>query len=224
VAGRDGKADQSSDLGETAWFEVRSGDKSVPRGAWEHTALPPFARVLEDHVAFVWRAMDGFYEEAERIIGHAADSYHRIDIRQSARHVEVSSHGAWRLKTDRAVVLYESGFAPRWYVPRGDVANGMLTPVPRETFCPFKGICSYYDVGSAHQAAWAYLQPYREVDRIDGYVSFEPDKLEVTIDGQRLEPEPGQYVIPHGPDRSLTTDEARAGKLPESVRPIGASA
>ncbi len=207
------------------WFEVRGGDRSAPRGAWEHTALPPSARVLENHVAFAWHAMDSFYEEAERIriIGHAADPYHRIDIRQSARHVAVSSDGAQLVETDRAIVLYESGFAPRWYVPRGDMAHGLLTSVQRKTFCPFKGICSYYDVGDAPQAAWAYLQPYREVNRIDGFVSFEPDKLEVTIDGQRLEPEPGQHVVPHGPERNLTTDEAGAGALTESLRPTSVS-
>lgn len=212
------------DLGEMTWFEVKGGDRSVPRGAWEHTALPPFARVLEDHVAFAWHAMDGFYEEAERIVGHAADFYHRIDIRRSARHVAVSSHGTQLAETDRAIVLYESGFAPRWYVPRSDIAEGLLTPVQRETFCPYKGICSYYDAGETHRAAWAYLQPYREVNRIDGYVSFEPDKVDVTIDGQRLEPEPGQHVVAHGPDRSLATDEAGTEALPESLRPIGASA
>jgi hypothetical protein len=46
----------------------------------------------------------------------------------------------------------------------------------------------------------------------------------VTIDDQRLEPEPGQHVVAHGPDRSLATDEAGTEALPESLRPIGASA
>jgi hypothetical protein len=31
--------------------------------------------------------MDAFYEEDERILGHAADSYHRIDIRQASRNL-----------------------------------------------------------------------------------------------------------------------------------------
>ena len=205
-----GRRTDHPDLGETTWFEVRGGDKTAPRGAWEHTGLAPFAQVLENHVAFAWVAMDGFYEEDERIVGHAADAYHRIDIRQSARHLAVSSHGSLLAETDRAIVLYESGFAPRWYVPRVDIADALLTPIERTTFCPYKGICSYYDVEGVHQAAWAYLQPSREVERIDGYVSFEPDKLEVTIDGQRLEPAPGQHVVAHGPDRNLTTDEVGA--------------
>src|SRR5262245_14242266 len=56
------------DLGETKWFDVVGGD---------------------GHVAFAWRAMDAFYEEDERILGHAADPYHRIDIRRSSRHLVV---------------------------------------------------------------------------------------------------------------------------------------
>ena len=41
-------------------------------------------------------------------------------------------------------------------------------------------------------------------------MSFEPDKIEVHLDGTRLQPEPGQTVIPHGIDRDLTTDEVGA--------------
>lgn len=208
-----GRRTDHPDLGETSWFEVRGGDKAVRRGAWEHTALAPHAQLLTDRVAFAWTAMDGFYEEAERILGHAADPYHRIDIRPSARHLSVLRHGVPLIETERALVLYESGFAPRWYVPRADVPGGLLTPIRHTTFCPYKGVCHYFDVEDVGQAAWAYPDPFREVDQIDGYVSFEPDKLEVHIDGRRLEPAPGQHVVAHGPDRNLGADEvvARAG-------------
>ena len=53
------------------------------RGAWQHVALPEHAAILDGKVALAWRAMDAFYEEDERILGHAADPYHRIDIRHS---------------------------------------------------------------------------------------------------------------------------------------------
>ena len=33
--------------------------------------------------------MDAFYEEDERIVGHAADAYHRIDIRRTSRELIV---------------------------------------------------------------------------------------------------------------------------------------
>jgi uncharacterized protein (DUF427 family) len=77
------------DLGPTAWYAVEVGERRADRAAWEHTALPGYAKMLGDRVAFGWRAMDGFYEEDEQIVGHAADAYHRIDIRRTSRHLIV---------------------------------------------------------------------------------------------------------------------------------------
>lgn len=130
-----------AELGSTAWYAVRRGDHEAPRGAWEHVALPGFADVLADAVAFAWHAMDAVYEEDERILGHAADPYHRIDIRQ--------------------------------------------------TFCPYKGLCSYYDIGDATRAAWSYRDAYTEVGRIGDLISFEPDKVTITIDREQLHAVPG---------------------------------
>src|SRR2546425_854723 len=79
-------------------------------------------------VAFAWRAMDAFYEEDERIVGHAADSYHRIDIRQASRHLVVRHGDRVIADSGRPLVLYESGFAPRWYLPGGDVDQAALAP------------------------------------------------------------------------------------------------
>ena len=152
--------------------------------------------------------MDAFYEEEERILGHAADAYHRIDIRRTARHLTV--HAGERVVADTAqpLVLFESGFAARWYVPREDVLAEALVPVQRQTFCPYKGLCSYYDVDGVSRAGWSYREPYREVDRIGDHISFAPDKVTATIDGRPLGAEPGQHVVSHGPDRDLTPDEA----------------
>jgi uncharacterized protein (DUF427 family) len=195
------------DLGRTSWFAVHSGDQVVQRAAWQHTDLPAHASELQSRVAFAWRAMDAFYEEDERILGHAADPYHRIDIRQTSRHLEVR-HGEHVIAdTTQALVLYESGFAPRWYVPRADVNESVLTLAKNETFCPYKGICSYYDIGETRSAAWGYPDAYPEVDRIAGCVSFEPDIVTVHLDGKQLHLEPGQSVTPHGPDRELTVRE-----------------
>jgi uncharacterized protein (DUF427 family) len=196
------------DLGPTAWYTARAGEQSKPRAAWQHTGLPDHASVLKGRVAFAWRAMDAYYEEDERIVGHAADAYHRIDIRQTSRHLVVRHGGRVVADTNRPLALYESGFAPRWYVPRDDVDDAALTPAVGQTFCPYKGVCSYFDNQDTRRAAWSYQEPYPEVRRIAGLVSFEPDKVEVSLDGARLRLEPGQSVVPHGIDRDLTLDEA----------------
>jgi len=151
--------------------------------------------------------MDAFYEEDERIVGHAADNYHRIDIRQASRNLVVRHRDRVIADTTRPLVLYESGFAPRWYVLRADIDESALTPEKRQTFCPYKGLCSYYAIGDARLAAWSYPDAYPEVGRISNLVSFEPDIVAVHLDGIQLHLEPGQTVIPHGPDRNLTTAE-----------------
>ncbi len=110
------------DLGLTSWYTVRSGEHRRPRAAWQHTELPGYASDLKGRIAFAWRAMDAFYEEDERIVGHAADAYHRIDIRQTSRHLVVRHGDQVIAETTRPLALYESGFAPRWYVPRAAVA------------------------------------------------------------------------------------------------------
>ncbi|HYU69587.1 MAG TPA: DUF427 domain-containing protein, partial [Burkholderiales bacterium] len=168
------------------------------------TELPAHANELQARVAFAWPAMDAFYEEEERIVGHAADSYHRIDIRQTSRHLLVRCGERLVADSTRPLVLYESGFAPRWYVPRADIEESLLTPVEGQTFCPYKGLASYYDIGDARRAAWSYENAWTEVARISGLVSFEPDKVTVNLDGAQLTLEPGQGVISHGVDRDLT--------------------
>ena len=208
VLGESGRTTRHRDLGDTAWFTVTAGGRTAERAAWQHIALPGHADELTDRVAFAWRAMDAFYEEDERIVGHAADAYHRNDIRATSRHLVVREGERVIADTHRPVVLYESGFAPRWYVPREDIDESALTPVEGQTFCPYKGLASYYDVGErAGAAAWSYVDAWPEVARLRGLVSFEPDKIEVYLDGKRLELAPGQAVIAHGLDRGLDTDE-----------------
>jgi uncharacterized protein (DUF427 family) len=202
------------DLGLASWYTVRAGDKSAARGAWQHIDLPAYAGELQGRIAFAWPAMDAFYEEDERILGHAADSYHRIDIRQSSRRLVVRHADRIVADAKRPIVLYESGFAPRWYVRRADIDESALTPVEHQTFCPYKGLCSYYDIGDARLAAWSYRDAYSQVGRISDLVSFEPEIVSAQLDGTQLRLEPGQTVIPHGPDRDLDVPLAFPAQQP----------
>ncbi|MFC4029861.1 DUF427 domain-containing protein [Streptomyces polygonati] len=195
------------DLGDTSWYTARQGEQQRNRAAWQHIDLPDHAAELEGRVAFAWRAMDGFYEEDQRILGHAADAYHRIDIRPTSRELEVRAGDRVVARSSHPTVLYESGFAPRWYVPRDDVDRSALTPVETRTFCPYKGLASYYDIGDAAKAAWSYPDAYPEVAAVSGMVSFEPYMVAVLLDGKRLDMEPGQGVVSHGIDRGLEADE-----------------
>lgn len=203
----DGHVTNHAELGVVTWFSARTAERDVKRAAWEFTSLPEHAAALAGRVAFAWRSMDAFYEEDERIVGHAADFYHRIDIRSTSRHLVVRDGERVIADTRAPLALYESGFAPRWYVARSDVDEAALQPLDAQTFCPYKGLASYYAIGGHQRAAWSYIDAWTEVERVRNHVSFEPDKVDVSLDGVQLEPEPGQAVIAHGVDRGLDAGE-----------------
>ncbi len=198
---------QHPDLGETSWFTVSVGDREAKHAAWQHTSLPEHAAVLNGLIAFAWRAMDAFYEEDDRIVGHAADFYHRIDIRNTSRHLVVRDGDRVIADSHRPLALYESGFAPRWYVPRDDIDQSALQAIEGQTFCPYKGLASYYQIGDRKRAAWAYVNAWPEVGQVSNLVSFEPDKVDVFLDDEQLHLAPGQTVVAHGVDRGLDPDE-----------------
>jgi len=54
-------------------------------------------------------------------------------------------------------------------------------------------------------------------------VSFEPDIVSVQLDGTQLHLEPGQAVMPHGPDRGLTVSEMLPPQTAMSEHPAAES-
>jgi hypothetical protein len=72
---------------------------------------------------------------------------------------------------------------------------------------PVQGLADYYDIGPSKRAAWSSLQAWPEVARVSGFVSFEPDIVDVYLDGKKMALERGQTVTPHGVDRGLDPDE-----------------
>ena len=48
---------------------------------------------------------------------------------------------------------------PRWYVPRADIDEAALTLAKNQTFCPYKGVCTYYDIDDLRHAAWSIPRP-----------------------------------------------------------------
>jgi uncharacterized protein (DUF427 family) len=83
-------------------------------------------------------------------------TYHRIDIRRGSRRLVVRGGDQVVADARSPLVFCECGFAPRWYVPRAEVVDDALHPVEGQTFCPYRGLASYSDVGDARSAAWSY--------------------------------------------------------------------
>ena len=78
-------------------------------------------------------------------------------------------------RSDSALLLSESGYAPVVYFPPGDVRTELLVPSDSSTRCPFKGTAAYWatSVGSrATDVAWYYPKVFDEVTKIEGYIAF----------------------------------------------------
>ena len=137
--------------------------------------------------------------------GHAAvdpgmSSGHKITITPADAHIEVRVGGQKLADSRRAVVLAETGLAPRYYLPREDVRTDLLQPTSTESTCPFKGQAAYWSAevgGEVHpDIVWSYESPIPEADGIAGLMCFWTERgAELTVDGAPAEG--SSAVSPH---------------------------
>ena len=135
------KVTHHKDLGETTWYAVHAGDRTRPNAppgsSPRHPSAPPSCK---GRIAFAWRAMDAFYEEDERILGHAADPYHRIDIRNTSRPLEVRLGDTVVARSEHDPSCSTNPDLPRAGTsPRADIDETRLRPRPRTDLLPLQG-------------------------------------------------------------------------------------
>ncbi len=110
---------------------------------------------------------------------------HTISISPSAAHVEVRLDGEVLAASDQALRLDETGLPPRYYIPKDDVRMDLLESTSFHTTCPFKGEASYWSAtvgGTRHDGVvWGYETPIAGAEAIGGYLSFYPDRTEISI-------------------------------------------
>ena len=117
-------------------------------------------------------------------------SGHTVAISASDVHVEVRLVGELLADSSRVMRLDETGLPARYYLPKDDVRMELLQPTSFHTACPFKGEASYWSAeigGQRHDGiVWAYESPIPAAAEIAGLMCFYPDRVEVTVDGERL--------------------------------------
>ncbi len=156
------------------------------------------ARVFDDDAGDVRRTgavrvgSADWFEEDEPIYGHPRNPYARVDALRSHRHVTVELDGVTLADTHSPVLLFETGLPTRYYIDRTDVAFEHLEPSDTQTLCPYKGVTSGYwsvRVGDTVHAdlAWTYDTPLPAVAPIANMVAFYNEKVDITVDGVRLD-------------------------------------
>jgi uncharacterized protein (DUF427 family) len=112
---------------------------------------------------------------------------HPITIKRNPNRVVVSADGLVIADTVNALTLREAGYPAVQYIPREDVHMELLEPSDHQTYCPYKGDCSYFSIANGDErlvnAVWSYEMPFAAVSSIKGYLAFYPDRFDFFEDG-----------------------------------------
>jgi uncharacterized protein (DUF427 family) len=165
--------------------DLRAGAQNRP-GAGFYPSDPDLA----GYVVLDFGAFDAWYEEDEPNVGHPRDPFHRIDVLPSSRHVRVELDGHVLAESSRPALLLETMLPARYYLPRDDI-RAELTPSDTRTWCAYKGQACYWSAAVGDRVvpdiAWTYEQPLHDAARVRGLIAFFTERLDVIVDGERLE-------------------------------------
>jgi uncharacterized protein (DUF427 family) len=118
------------------------------------------------------------------------DASHPISIEPNPNRIVIKVADRVIADTHRALALREAKYPAVQYIPREDVDMTLLSRSSHQTYCPYKGDCSYYGIPSGGEksanAVWTYETPYDAVSPIREHLAFYPDRvdsIEVTPSG-----------------------------------------
>ena len=120
-----------------------------------------------------------------RAPGYPRAPGHRVAFVPRHVRVRVAAGGAEIAATTDVVALEEKGYPTRYYLARDGVDMSRLEKTGKTTFCPFKGLATYYVIhgpeGEIRDAAWSYEQPYREAELVRDRLAFDAEAVEETV-------------------------------------------
>ena len=107
---------------------------------------------------------------------------HPITVEPNASRVVVTVGGKVIADSRDALVLREASYPPVQYIPRKDVDMSLLERTDHQTYCPYKGDCSYFSIVPSGErgvnAVWTYETPYDAVPEIKDHVAFYPNRVD----------------------------------------------
>lgn len=149
------------------------------RDAWTNRGQrrPPFAKESGPGQESVWD-----YPRPPRIVPDP-----RLVVVRVAGTIELAS-------TTRAVRVLETASPPTFYLPPAEVVLHRLEVVPGASVCEWKGTARYWSLTEGGPPiAWSYPDPFPEFAALSDYLSFYPGRVECTVGGVRVEPQPGGF-------------------------------
>ena len=100
--------------------------------------------------------------------------------------------------TVRAVRVCETSHPPVFYVPRADIAPGVLEQATGTSWCEWKGAATYWDAvvdgRRVPAVGWSYEDPTPGFEHLRGAIAFYPDRVDrALVDGEVVRPQPGRF-------------------------------
>ncbi len=100
--------------------------------------------------------------------------------------------------TTRPIRVCETSHPPVYYVPRDDVAGGVLERGTGTSWCEWKGAATYWDAVVDGQripaVGWSYEDPTPGYEHLRGAVAFYPGRVgRATVDGEEVRPQAGGF-------------------------------
>lgn len=112
--------------------------------------------------------------------------------------VKVVFGGVTLAYTTRAKRVLETSHPPVYYIPPEDIRMEHLKSAGGRSFCEWKGVASYYDIGTDERtearAAWFYPAPVPAYVSLKDHVAFYPSLMDgCWVDGEKVEAQKGDF-------------------------------
>lgn len=118
-------------------------------------------------------------------------------LEPDTREVVVLAEGVTVALSRRAVRVLETASPPTFYIPPEDVRRDLLAERPGSSACEWKGVAQYWSVRVGDRVlqdvAWSYPDPLPGFEPIRDWISFYPGRMECTVKGERVRPQPGGF-------------------------------
>lgn len=161
------------------------------------TSIPDWARAARDH--WFWRGdqRPPFADMPNAGQTSVWDHPRPPTIAADAREIVIRWGDVEVARTRRAVKVLETAHPPSFYLPWDDVVRHLLQPAQGGSFCEWKGPARYWTLVDGDRrlpgVAWSYPQPMAGAEALANCVAFYPAQLDCTVDGARVQAQPGGF-------------------------------
>lgn len=113
-------------------------------------------------------------------------------------HVVIEHLGVRIADTRASIRTLETSHPPSYYIPRGDILDGVLRRADGTSFCEWKGAAVYWDVVVdgvvLPRVGWSYPTPTRSFQSLRDHVAFYAAPFDrCLVDGETVVPQPGGF-------------------------------